>query len=215
MTLQLYTWWRSQASFRVRIALRLKGLETKMITVDLSKQAQLSPAYQILNPGMVLPTLIDGEGRPLRQSVAILEYLEERYPDPPLLPSTPRDRAHVRALAHVLAIDAHPLIVPRVRSYLENEFGINEPTRAKWLRHWMEAGLQTFETMVQPSRTGLFSYGDTPTMADICLVPHVTSAEMLYGVNLESYPTVQQIYDACMRLTAFVLAHPRQQPDAL
>jgi len=216
MTLQLYTWWRSQASFRVRIAVRLKGLEPEMIIVDLARDEQLSSGYRELNAGMVLPTLRDGEGPPLVQSLAILEYLDEQYPEPPLLPKNPRSRAHVRALAQVLAVDSHPLIVPRVRKYLAEELHVEEAARMNWLKHWLEAGFQTFEHMLsRQTRTGNFCYGEVPTIADICLVAHATSAQMLYGADLQRYPTVAEIFQTCMDLDAFIGAHPHQQPDAL
>ena len=120
----LYTWWRSQASFRVRIALHLKGLKAEMVFIDLSKDDQLAAPYRFVNPEMVLPTLIDGEGPPLRQSLAILEYLEEQYPEQPLLPTDAHARAHVRALAQVVAVDAHPFVAPRVRKYLEQNWAL-------------------------------------------------------------------------------------------
>jgi maleylacetoacetate isomerase len=215
MSLKLYTWWRSQASYRVRIALHLKKLEADMIFVDLSNEEQFSPKYRLINPAMVLPTLIDGEGPPLQDSLAIIDYLEERCPEPPLLPSEPRARAHVRALSHVLAVDAHPLIVPRVRKYLERELGVDERGRMRWLQHWLNTGLETFERLVASHpRAGPFCYGTAATVADICLVAHVTSAQMLYGLDLQAYPIVEPIFQTCMRLDAFMQAHPERQPDA-
>jgi maleylacetoacetate isomerase len=213
--MKIYTWWRSQASFRVRIALRLKGLDAEMIFIDLSKDDQFAATYRFINPEMVLPTLIDGEGPPLRQSLAILEYLEEQYPDRPLLPKDTHARAYVRALAQVVAVDAHPFVVPRVRKYLEQELGLDEATRMRWLQHWLDAATRTIEDMLsRDPRTGRFCCGDGPTIADICLVPHLTSAKMLYGCDLEPYPIVRQIFDTCMQIDAFALAHPLQQPDA-
>jgi len=211
----LYTWWRSQAAFRVRIALHLKGIEAEMVFVDLSKDEQLAATYRSLNPEMVLPTLIDGKGPPLRQSLAILEYLEDQYPEPPLLPKDARARAHVRALAQVVAVDAHPFVVPRVRKYLEQELGLDEQTRMKWLQHWLDSGTRVIENMLShDTRTGRYCWGDAPTIADICLVAHLTSAKMLYGCDLDPYPAVRQIFEACMQIDAFALAHPLQQPDA-
>jgi maleylacetoacetate isomerase len=213
--MKLYTWWRSQASFRVRIALHLKGLKVEMTFIDLSKDDQFAATYQFINPEMVLPTLIDGEGLPLRQSLAILEYLEEQYPERPLLPKDAHARAHVRALAQVVAVDAHPFVVPRVRKYLGQELGLDEAIQMRWLRHWLDAGTRTIEHMLsRDPRTGRFCCGDAPTIADICLIPHLTSAKMLYGCDLEPYPIVRQIFDTCMQLEAFALAHPLQQPDA-
>lgn len=213
--MKIYTWWRSQASFRVRIALHLKGLKAEMIFIDLSRDDQFAATYQLINPEMVLPTLIDGEGPPLRQSLAILEYLEEQYPERPLLPTDAHARAHVRALAQVVAVDAHPFVVPRVRKYLEQELGLDEAIRMRWLQHWLDAGTRTIEDMLSHDpRTGRFCCGDAPTIADICLIPHLTSAKMLYGCDLEPYPIVKQIFDTCMQIDAFALAHPLQQPDA-
>ena len=214
--MKLYTWWRSQASFRVRIALLLKGLDVEMIFVDLSKDEQLDANYRAINPEMVLPTLIDGDGPPLVQSLSILEYLEERYPEPRLLPMEPHARAHVRALAQMVAADAHPFVVPRVRKYLQQELALDEPTRMKWLRYWLDSGTRVIEEQLsRDSRTGRFCYGDGPTIADICLVAHLTSAKMLYDCNLGPYPTAQRIFETCMQLDAFINAHPFQQPDAL
>jgi maleylacetoacetate isomerase/maleylpyruvate isomerase len=214
-TVKLYTWWRSQASFRVRIALLLKGLEAQMIFVDLLQGQQFAESYRRLNPEMVLPTLIDGDGPPLVQSLAILEYLDERYPEPTLLPKDIRARAHVRALSQSVAVDAHPFVVPRVRKYLEQELGVDEAKRMKWIRHWLDSGTRVLEQqLARDPRTGRFCYGDTPTLADVCLVPHITSAKMLYDCDLSPYPTVQRIFETCMQLDAFARAHPIQQADA-
>lgn len=213
--MKLYTWWRSQASFRVRIALRLKGLDAQMAFIDLSRDGQFSAEYRELNPAMTLPTLIDGEGPPLTQSLAILEYLEERYPQVPLLPEDPRARAHVRAVAHTVAVDAHPYVVPRVRKYLEREFGIDDAKWTGWLKHWLDAATAVVEAqLARDARTGRFSCGEAPTLADVCLVPHVAAAKILYDCDLSRYPTVRSIYEACMSLDAFARAHPLQQPDA-
>ena len=213
--MQLYTFWRSQAAFRVRIALGMKGIRPGMVYVDLLKGEQASPAYRNLNPEMTLPTLIDGDGPPLVQSLAILEYLEEAHPEPALLPKDQRERAYVRALAHVVAVDAHPFVVPRVRKYLETELRVDEQGRMKWLRHWLDSATGVMEEMLsRDRRTGRFCFGDTPTMADVCLVPHITSAQMLYGCQLDRYPTVKRIFAECEKLEPFAAAHPRRQRDA-
>jgi maleylacetoacetate isomerase len=213
--MRLYTYWRSQASYRVRIALRLKGLDAEMVSLDLLKGEQFATGYRILNPEGVVPTLIDGDGPPLRQSLAIIEYLDERYPDPPLLPGEIRARAHVRALAQLVASDAHPFIVPRVRKYLEGELGVAEAGRSGWIRHWLDQGTQSMEQMlVQDPRTGRFCCGDSPTLADIGLVAHVASAFLFYDCNLGPHSTVQRIFDECMQLDAFSSTHPWRQPDA-
>jgi maleylacetoacetate isomerase len=212
--MQLYTFWRSQAAFRVRIVLGLKGLQTEMIYVDLLKSAQASPEYRKVNPAMLLPALIDGDGPPLVQSLAIMEYLDEVYPDPPLLPKNPRDRAHVRALAQTVAVDAHPFVVPRVRNYLQHELHLDEPSRMRWLRHWLDTATAVVEEILsRDERTGRFCYGDTPSLADVCLIPHVTSAQMLYGCNFDGYPTMKRIFDMCMKVPAFAAAQPSSQVD--
>ena len=186
-----------------------------MVFVDLIKGEQLTDSYRPLNPAMLLPTLIDGNSLPLIQSLAILEYLEEQYPEPPLLPSAPRARAHVRAVAQMVAIDAHPFVTPRVRRYLERELHLDEATRAKWLQHWLDAATRVVEDLLSSDKpTGRFCYGDNPTIADICLFAHLTSAKMLYGCDLDPYPTVKRIYEVCEQDEAFALAHPLFQPDA-
>src|SRR3954469_608762 len=146
--MKLFTYWRSQAAYRVRIALALKGLQAEKVSLDLLAGDQFEAEYRKLNPEGVVPTLIDGEGEPLVQSLAILEYLDEKYPDPPLLPKDLRARAHARALAQMVAMDAHPFIVPRVRKYLEDELRLDEATRAKWVRHWLDAGSYAIEQVL-------------------------------------------------------------------
>ena len=213
--MRLYTFWRSQAAFRVRIVLGLKGLKAEMVYVDLFKSAQASPEYRHVNPAMLLPTLIDGEGPPLVQSLSIMEYLDEVYPDPPLLPKRPGDRAHVRALAQTVAVDAHPYVVPRVRNYLQHELHQDEPSRMRWLRHWLDTATAVVEGMLsRDKRTGRFCCGDTPSLADAGLIPHMTSAQMLYGSNFDGFPTVKRIFDMCMKVPAFAAAQPNSQADA-
>jgi maleylacetoacetate isomerase len=213
--MQLYTFWRSQAAFRVRIALALKGLEAQLVYVDLFKGAQAAPSYRELNPAMMLPTLIDGTGPQLVQSLAIIEYLDEVYAHPPLLPKDPRDRAHVRALAHAVAIDAHPFVTPRVRHYLKRELHVDERGEMQWLQHWLDTTTGIVEEMLaKDARTGRFCFGNTPSLADTCLIPHMTSAQMLYGCNFDSHPTVKGIFNECMQLREFAQAHPKNQADA-
>jgi maleylacetoacetate isomerase len=213
--MKLYTYWRSQASFRVRVALRLKGLFAETIALDLLNGDQFDSAYKTLNPHMAVPTLLDGEGPPLLQSLAIIEYLEEKYPQPPLLPADLRARAHVRALAQMVAIDAHPFIVPRVRKYLEQELHLDASSRSKWLAHWLDAASRAIEeVLARDPRTGRFCCGDRPTIADICLVAHLTSAKMLCDRDASPYPTARRILDACMQIDAFALEHPLRQPGA-
>jgi len=213
--MQLYTFWRSQAAFRVRIALGLKGLEAEMVYVDLFKGAQTEPTYRRINPAMSLPTLIDGAGPPLVQSLAIIEYLDEVHPNPPLLPKDPRDRAHVRALAHAVAIDAHPFVIPRVRQYLKRELHVDERGEMQWLRHWLDTATGIVEEMLaNDTRTGRFCFGNAPSLADACLIPHMTSAQMLYGCNFDAHPVVKGIFNECMLLREFIQAHPKNQADA-
>jgi maleylacetoacetate isomerase len=211
----LYTYWRSQAAFRVRIALRLKGIAMEKVTLDLLKGEQFAASYQALNPEGVVPTLIDGPGEPLVQSLAILEYLDEKYPEPPLLPTDLRARAHARAIAQMVAMDAHPFIVPRVRKYLEQELGLEEAPRARWVRHWLDAGSRAVEqVLARDPRTGRFCVGARPTIADICLAAHLTSGKLFGGRDPADFPTAGRIYQNCMQLEAFAAEHPLRQPDA-
>jgi maleylacetoacetate isomerase len=202
--MKLYTYWRSQATFRVRIALNLKRVSAETIELDILKGEQFSDQYRRLNPQTVVPSLIDGNGPPLVQSLAILEYLEERFPDPPLLPRDLRDRAYVRALALTLAADAHPFVTPRVRSYLENELHVDAPGRLRWMLHWMHAGLRAVEThLARDGRHGRNCLGDEPTMADLCLIPHVRSAQIAPDFDFAPYPIAMRIFEHCMSLDAF------------
>lgn len=211
---KLYSFWRSQATYRVRITMRLKGLKAELVTLDLLKGDQFDASYRAVNPEAVVPSLIDGDGPVLTQSLAILEYLDEKYPPPPLLPKDLRERAYVRALGQMLAMDAHPLVVPRVRKYLEEELKLDEPARNKWQRHWMELACDAFEhTLARDKRTGKFCFGDSITIADCCLVPHVTNMKML-GTDMARYPTMARIFDTCMQLEAFSAEQPMNQPDA-
>lgn len=213
--MKLYTYWRSQAAFRVRIALRLKGQTPEKITLDLLKGDQFDAAYRALNAEAVVPTLIDGEGSPLVQSLAILEYLDEIYPDPPLLPSDPRGRAHARALAQMTAMDAHPFIVPRVRKYLQERFDFGNDAVDEWVRHWLDAASHTVEELLaRDPRTGRFCVGNEPTVADICLVAHLASCKLFGAREASAYKTAGRIYETCMALDAFTAEHPLRQPDA-
>lgn len=213
--MKLFSFWRSLATFRVRIALNLKGLvPDEVIDVDLIKGKQREDAFRKVNPQMVLPALIDGDGPVLFQSLAIMEYLDETHPQPPLLPSSPRARARVRGLAQIVACDSHPLLVPRVREYLEHELKLDEPTRLKWIQHWIGAALKAIEANLAGSReTGRYCHGDAITIADICLVSQATGANY-YHYDLAPFPTVRRIVDTCMQNDAFARAHPTRQPGA-
>lgn len=213
--IQLFTFWRSQATYRVRIALSLKGLDYEPHVINLLKGDQYSDDYRNLNPGAMVPTLIDGDKPPLFQSLAILEYLEETRPSPSILPPGAENRAHARALSQVVAMDAHTLVIPRIRGYLEKELGLDEPTRNKWIKHWTQTASTALEAMLaNDPRTGDFCVGDTPTIADICMVPHFVSTIMLFKNDLSQWPTAHRIFDNCMKLDAFAETHPLRQPDA-
>jgi maleylacetoacetate isomerase len=212
---QLYTYWRSQAAFRVRIALQLKGLTAELLPLDLVKGDQHSETYRALNPQASVPTLVTDDGTRLVQSLAILEYLDERHPEPPLLPADPVARARVRALALALAADAHPFVTPRVRSYLEKELQLDGPRILRWMQHWMTAGLRTVEAeLARDPSPGSFCVGERPTLADLCLVPHVTTCALLPGFDPSAYPTALRVHEHCMSLDTFRSAAPPAQPDA-
>ena len=212
--MKLYGFWRSLASYRVRVALRLKGIEAEEISIDLVKGAQLGADYRAVNPQSVVPSLIVDGGPPLVQSMAILEYLEETCPQPPLLPKDARARARVRGLALIVACDAHPLIVPRIRNYLEREMHLDEPARNRWLQHWTLQALETLEAhLTKEPETGRFCHGNAPTMADICLAGQVFAAGY-FNVPITGVPTVSRIFDECMRIDAFDRSQPLKQPGA-
>jgi maleylacetoacetate isomerase len=211
--MKFYSFWRSQASFRVRIALNLKNLPTEVIFVDLDADAHRAAEFRRLNPQMALPALVDDDGTTLFQSLAIIEYLDEKHPSPPLLPSDAAGRARVRALALMVACEGHPLLVPRVRRYLDHELNLRETQQAAWRRHWTVETLAALEGHLAGDRmTSRFCHGDEPTLADICLAGHVTVAVM-QQIDLKPYPVVKGIFETAMALPAFASAHPLLQPD--
>ena len=211
--MKFFSFWRSLASFRVRIALNLKGLPAETVFVDIDADAHRDDAYRTVNPQMALPALVLDDGTALFQSLAILEYLDETHPAPPLLPPDPRGRARVRALALMVACEGHPLLVPRVRRYLDHELNLRESQQAAWRRHWTVETLAAQEAHLAGDRaTGRFCHGDTPTLADICMVGHVSVA-VTQQVNLAPYPAVKRIFETAMALPAFASAHPLAQPD--
>lgn len=212
--MKLYSYYRSQATFRVRIALNVKGLKREDAFLHLERGDQFAPAYKAINPQMVVPTLIEDDGAKLIQSFAILEYLEEKYPKPPLLPADARARQWVRGFAMINVADSHPLIVPRIRNYLTKILGADEAQKLAWIQHWLGAGLEAMEALLaeHPS-SGRFCHGDGPTFADICLVTQVTPAK-IFKCDLKPYPRVMRIHDTCMAIPAFADAHPLKQPDA-
>jgi maleylacetoacetate isomerase len=213
--MKLYSFWRSLATFRVRIALNLKGIvPDEVVDIDLMKGRQREAAFRAVNPQMALPALVEDDGNLLFESLAIVEYLDETYPRPPLLPADPRGRARVRGLAQIVACDAHPLVVPRVREYLEHELAIDEPRRTQWCRHWSAQALQVLEAHLKGSAaTGRFCHGDNVTLADICLASHVAGAKF-FAVDLTPFPTANRIVDTLSGIDAFARAHPLRQPGA-
>lgn len=214
--LRLYGYWRSSAAYRVRIGLNLKGLDYEQVPVHLVRDGgeQHAADYAKTNPQKLVPVLQHGE-RHIRQSLAILEYIDELWPEPALLPRTARDRARVRALAQVVACDIHPLNNLRVLQYLEREWNAPQPERDEWVRHWIAEGFTAFEAMlVEDVSRGEFCEGDTPSVADCCLVPQVYNARR-FGVDLAPFPTIRQIEASCLALPAFDAARPEKQPDAV
>ena len=211
--MKLYGFWRSLASYRVRVALAMKGLQAEEVSIDLLKGRQNTGEYLAVNPQGVVPALVpDDGGPPLFQSLAILEYLEETRPEPPLLPRDPRGRARVRGLSLIAAADGHPLITPRIRNYLEKELKQDEAARNRWLAHWTLRALEAIEGhLSREKETGRFCHGDTPTLADICLASQMIGALAYFSVDTRSIPTAQRIYNACMEIDAFSKAHPLKQ----
>ncbi|TWB75212.1 maleylacetoacetate isomerase [Nitrospirillum amazonense] len=216
-SLALYTYFRSSAAYRVRIALNLKGLTAEQVPVHLLRDGgeQLKPEYLALNPQGQLPTLAvdDATGRHLlTQSLAIVEYLDEVHPTPALLPANPIVRAQARAVALAIACDIHPINNLRVQKYLKGEMGVDEERAGRWVRHWMETGLAAVEAMVRP-HAGRFCFGDTPGMADLTLVPQMFNARR-FNADLSACPTLVAIDQACLALPAFADAAPDRQADA-
>ncbi|MEM9303689.1 MAG: maleylacetoacetate isomerase [Pseudomonadota bacterium] len=215
MKLKLYTYWRSSAAYRVRIALNLKGLPHELTPVHLLREGgeHLTEDFARLNPQRLVPVLIDGE-RVLRQSMAIIEYLDEAYPDIPLMPSELRSRHRVRALAQLVACDIHPVANLRVMKYLEGEYGLGAEQKAAWQRRWIQEGFDALEQLLADCpTTGEFCEGDDPTLADACLAPQVYNA-IRFECPLRPYPTIRRIYANCMAVEAFHDASPDRQPDA-
>ena len=212
--MKLYTYWRSLATFRVRIALNLKGLAYDPIDVDLDAGQQRTAAFKALNPQMVLPALVEDDGNVLFQSMAIMEYLDEIHPEPPLLPRDPRGRARVRSLSLITVADSHPLIVPRVRTHLGATFNLDDAGKMSWARHWFAAGLDTYEAhLARDKATGIYCHGDRVTMADLCLVSHAVGYRVFKG-GLDNHPTVKRIVETCMADDRFARAQPLRQPGA-
>ncbi|MFZ1500608.1 MAG: maleylacetoacetate isomerase [Giesbergeria sp.] len=214
--LTLYSYFRSSASYRLRIALALKGLAHETVAVHLLKGGgeQHQPAFRAVNPAGLVPVLQDGD-TVLTQSLAIMEYLDEAYPELPLLPKDLLGRARVRALALTIACDVHPLGNLRVLNYVGDTLGAGEEGRKAWASHWIALGFEAFEEVLSRpgAPTGPFCHGDVPGMADCCLVPQVFNARR-FGLDLAPYPTVRRITEHCEALAPFVMAHPANQADA-
>ena len=213
--MKLYGFWRSLATYRVHVALAMKGLKFEDISIDLLKGKQNTDEYRAVNPQGVVPALVIDDGPPLFQSMAILEYLDETHPQPPLLPRDARGRARVRGLAQIVVSDGHPLIVPRIRGYMEKELKLDEPTRNRWLAHWSLKALEAVEGhLAKETATGRYCHGDAPTLADICLVSQVIGAKNYFNCDMSGVPTVMRVFGECMKIEAFDRALPQNQPDA-
>jgi len=212
--MKLYDYFRSSAAYRVRIALNLKGVVPERAFVHLRNNVQRSDDYLALNPQGLVPMLVADDGTVLTQSLAIIEYLDEAHPAPPLLPATPTERARVRGIALEIACDIHPLNNLRVLQYLKNTLGVSEEQKDAWYRYWIDVGLEALETrLARDPATGRFCHGDAPTLADICLVPQLANARRM-NIDVGPYPTLTRIEAAAISLPAFVDAAPAKQPDA-
>lgn len=213
--MKLYSYYQSSASYRVRIALNLKGIAVEMMPINLVKAQQREAAYAALNPQRLVPSLMLDDGRVLTQSIAIMEYLEESHPTPPLLPGDPILRAQARALSQAIASDMSPIGNLKIRNYLSAGLGLAPAdVKTKWLQHWNADGLAAIEALLRHSPyTGDYCVGNTPGMADCCLIPQLFTA-LRWETDLAPYPTIRGIAQRCEQLPAFQLAHPSRQPDA-
>lgn len=212
--MRMYGNWRSAAAFRVRIALNLKGIACEETFIDLDAGDQHKPEFRAINPQGAVPALFDGDGPPLTQSLAILDYLEETHPQVPLLPADPRERARARSLAQLVACDTHPLYTPRVRTFLMEEYGLPRERMMDFVRHVFVTGLTTLETRLSTEEgTGRFCQGDAISHADLCLVS-LWVGTGIFGVDQAPFPTVKRIADGCLALDAVARAHPLKQPGA-
>ncbi len=209
----VYDYFRSSASFRLRIALNLKGLTPELRNVHLGKGEQKSTEYKAVNPQGLVPYLIDGDFR-LSQSLAIIEYLDDKYPQPPLLPANIEDRAVVRQIAQMIACDIHPLNNARVLTYLSDELKVSDAVKTTWYCGWIHDGFTAIEAQLQARPVqSKFCVGDTPTMADICLIPQVTNANR-FSCSLDQFPIIMSIYHHAMQMSAFAQAHPSNHATA-
>jgi maleylpyruvate isomerase len=215
-SMKLYSYFRSSASYRVRIALNLKRLSYECVPVHLVRNGgeQFASTYSDINPDRLVPTLIENEQPPITQSLAIIEYLDEIQPDPPLLPGDPAERAYIRSLSLQIACEIHPLNNLRVLKYLTTNLGLTEEAKLAWYRHWVELGFESLEMRLSSDqRTGEFCVGDMPTMAELCLVPQVFNAQR-FSVDVGRFPILSRINENAIALPAFAHAAPDRQPDA-
>jgi maleylacetoacetate isomerase len=212
--MKLYDYFRSSAAYRVRIALNLKGEKPERAFVHLRRNVQRGDDYLAVNPQGLIPALVTDAGQVLTQSLAIIAYLDETYPKPPLMPATPAERARVRGIALEIACDIHPLNNLRVLLYLKNTLGVSDEQKDAWYKYWIDIGLEALETrLARDPATGRFCHGDAPTLADICLVPQLANARRM-NVDVTPFPTLTRIEAACNALPAFADAAPAKQPDA-
>lgn len=211
LNMKLYNYFRSSASYRVRIALNLKGLAYEYIPVHIAKGQHKLPAYAAVSADLLVPTL-EIEGRRLSQSMAIIEYLDEIHPAPALIPADPFERAQVRALSQSIACEIHPLNNLRVLKYLSSDLQVSDEAKNTWYRHWVRSGLEAFERQLALLPDAAFCFGSTPTLADCCLVPQIFNAQR-FKVDLDGLPRTMVAFDACSQLEAFKMAHPSACPD--
>ena len=210
--MQLYNYFRSSASYRVRIALALKGLDCELLPVHLLRNEQLAASFTAIAPAKLVPLLADGD-KLLTQSMAIIEYLDETHPEPSLLPGDAAARARIRGLAQDIACEIHPLNNLRVLRYLVRELKVSEDDKNRWYRHWVETGLEAVEKQLAGNKaTGRFCHGDTPTLADCVLVPQVVNGQRM-ACSLDHVPTVMRVFDECMKLEAFSATQPSAYPE--
>lgn len=212
--MKLYNFWRSGTSHRLRIALNLKGIETEYVAVNLGKEQHLATEFFSVNPQQLVPALVTSDGTMI-QSPAIIEWLEEKFPNPPLLPTDAEGRAKVRALAAIVGCDVHPINNRRVLEYLRNTFAADTLAVNTWFANWISAGFDAFEQLLASDKhRGRFSYGDSPTVADCYLIPQIESARR-FQVDLSKWELILRVEEACLRLPAFINAAPSRQPDAI
>jgi maleylpyruvate isomerase len=210
MGIQVYGFWRSIASFRVRVALRLKGLPFEETSIDILSGEQFKPDYAAVNAERVVPTFVHN-GHSIFQSLAIIEYLDDIQPEPRLIPKDPKERAYARSLALMTIADAHPLLVPRVRNHLAKAFGADAKAVEEWGKHWTTEGLATYERLLALRAPAPFALGAEPGLADICIAGHVVGAQYV-KLELDAFPAVASLTDRCFAMPAFATSHPFQQP---